>query len=211
MKASLPSFPFWLVTLLILSACATIKSPTFNKYYEAGVVAERQGDYAAAKENYYRALVNARVGLLSRKETAAAAYAYGKMLGVYCDYQGAEELLLEAKDLDQKVKWPSYIPLLELARIKTAQGDYQAAVKYFEQTLRLVDKKQFIESDPIAFAEVLQNYSVALGRLQRSADAQSAAARAETLRRAHPGGKPLAGPPPYGSQCPDGQAAPSDR
>jgi tetratricopeptide (TPR) repeat protein len=196
------------MTASFISGCARINSPTFKKYYQAGMAAERNEDYAAAKENFYRALVNARIGPLGPKETAAAAYSYGRMLGVYCDYQGAEELLQEAKRLDQETNGPVHMALVELARLKMDQGDYQAAVKYYGQAIALVDKKELIETDPAGFAVMFREYSAALSKVQRTAEAESFAARADALTRAHPGSQAVAERTPYGLKCAKDQPPP---
>jgi len=56
-----------LVALLffILNGCANpINRVTYQRYYQAGVAAEQNGQYGLAKINYYRALVNAQMGNL---------------------------------------------------------------------------------------------------------------------------------------------------
>ncbi|OGW39830.1 MAG: hypothetical protein A2X58_01460 [Nitrospirae bacterium GWC2_56_14] len=96
-------FFFVLSILVLLSGCANpLNRATFQRYYQAGIGAESQGDYNAAKENYYRALVNARIGNLEPELHASSSYSLGRMLGALCDRENSKKLLLEALKFDKE-------------------------------------------------------------------------------------------------------------
>lgn len=63
----------FLVLLLTITACTNpINRATFNKYMNAGMLAEKDGNLAAAEENYRRAYLNTQMGHLSEEEGGLA-------------------------------------------------------------------------------------------------------------------------------------------
>lgn len=194
----------WVVSalLLLMAGCANpVNRVTFKRYYTAGYVAENNKDYSAAKENYYRALVNARIGNLEPQLEASAAYSLGRMLGIQCDLDNAEKLLLEALQIDQKSNGPVHMSYFELARLNQAQQKYFESTAYFEKALPLVDNKKFIEADPIGMAGLFDEYSNALKLIGRQVDAEKIATRAQLLRKEYPGRKVVVERTPYNENC----------
>ena len=65
-----------------------------------------------------------------------------------------------------------------------------------------LDKANAGKSDPIGYAEILDDYKVALLKSDKAADAARVAKQAETLRAANTGKTATMLRPPYGGQCP---------
>lgn len=188
--------------LFVVMGCANpVNKVTYKKYYQWGMTAEQSQDYAKAKENYYRALVNARIGNLDPQDNASAAYSLGRMLGILCDHDNAEKMLLEALQFDEQSHGPVHMSFIELARLKLDQGKYSESTAYFEKALPLVDKKEYIDVDPIGFAVIFGEYSDALAKTGRQADAEKFAARAQQFRMDYPDRKAVAERTPYKENC----------
>ena len=135
-----------LCALIVFSVtgCANpINRVKYDKYYSWGVGAEQNEKYEIAKENYWRALVNARIGNLEPQYHAASSYSLARMLGILCDHENAEKLLLEAVKFDKESNGPVHMSYTELARLKLDQKKFDEAVSYYEQSLAIVDKKEF--------------------------------------------------------------------
>lgn len=188
--------------LLAIAGCANpINRVTYKRYYQWGMAAEQNQDYEKAKENYYRALVNARIGNLGPQDNASAAYSLGRMLGILCDHDNAEKMLLEGLQFDEQSHGPVHMSFIELARLKFDQGKYGESVAYFKKALPLVDKKEYIDADPIGFAVIYGEYSDALSKTGRQADAEKLAVKAEQLRMDYPDRKAVAERTPYKENC----------
>lgn len=63
----------FLILLLTVTACTNpINRVTFNNYMNAGMLAEKDGNLAAADENYRRAYINVQMGHLNQEEGGMA-------------------------------------------------------------------------------------------------------------------------------------------
>ncbi len=188
--------------LVLASACANpLNKATFQRYYQAGLIAETREDYAAAKEDYYRALVNARAGNLGPQLHACSSYSLGRMLGALCDHDNAEKLLLEALQFDRKSSGPAYMDLFELAYLKYDQGNFAQAAAYFEQALPLVQDQKYTQADPGTFVRHYQHYSEALSRTGKIEAAVLYSDRAKKLSELYPDKKPKADRIDYNQNC----------
>lgn len=190
------------VFFLVLNSCANpINRVTYQRYYQAGFVAEQEGQYELAKMNYYRALVNVRMGNLEPQRHAAAAYSYGRMLGILCDHKNAELMLTEALKYDKETSGPTHMALFELALLKYDREEYAEAVSYFGQAIPIVDKEEFIGTDPGQFVAYFTLYARALQEIGRAEEGKSFSIRAEELAKKYPDAKPRAGLTPYMKNC----------
>src|SRR5690242_20610605 len=91
------------LTLLGAGCANPINQHNAAKYHEWGEEAERAGNYQLAERNYYRALVNARVGRSPDAGVSMAMYNLGRVKGYLCKYDESEQLLTEALNLEEKV------------------------------------------------------------------------------------------------------------
>ncbi len=191
-----------LLLILILVGCANpLNRNTYNKYYRWGAAAEQNENYELAKENYYRALVNARIGNLEPQYHAASSYSLARILGILCDHENAEFLLLEAVKFDAESNGPIHMSYTELAKLKLDQKKYDEAAPYYEKLLSIVDNQEFIDSDPIGFSVIFNEYSQALSQLGRGNDAAQYRKRSEELRKKYPEKKAVAERTPYTINC----------
>lgn len=190
-------------TVIFLTGCANpVNRHTYEKYYSWGAGAEQNEDYENAKENYYRALVNARIGNLEASFHAASSYSLARMLGILCDHENAEKLLLDAVKFDKEADGPVHMSYVELARLKFDQKKFSEAVSYYEQALKIVDKQKFIDADPIGFVLIFEEYSHSLAELGRHEEAAPYIKRAQKLRQQFPNKKNIAERTPYTINCP---------
>jgi tetratricopeptide (TPR) repeat protein len=198
-----------LFVAIIVSGCANpINMHTAQKYLNAGIAAERSGDYVAAHENYYRAYVNTEIGHADDQRKALAMYNLARMKGYLCMKAAAEPLFLnsvavEEKALSQNGAWYTG-RLVETARFYYGFGEYPKAVPYFEKaTLRLVSSGNEAAS-PIEMADIWEDYAEALRRVGSVAKADELAGRARKLRDANPGKTARFSPFLYGKNCKGG-------
>lgn len=188
--------------LLIFIGCANpINRVTYDKYYGWGVGAEQAEKYEVARENYYRSLVNARIGSLEPQYHAASSYSLARMLGILCDHENAEMLLLDAVKFDTESNGPVHMSYLELARLKLDQKKFNEATSYFKKSLDIVDNEKFFNADPIGFAIIFEEYSTALRKIGKNDRAKIYSQRAIEIRKKHPGKEAIAERTPYLKNC----------
>jgi hypothetical protein len=171
-----------------------------------GLQAERAGDYQLAERNYERALINARLGHAPDAGMSMVAYNLGRVKGYLCKYEDAEKLLTEALRLQEKAGPPDSafvsMRLFELARFHYDRGEHERAIPYFARGFQVAGKLDAESKDPIGFAEVLEEYAIAL---EKSGDASSAFGRkseAAKLRALYPGRPAASLHVRYNQPCP---------
>lgn len=167
----------------------------------AAVRAQSSGDWHVALRNWARAVKNGEDGKLDDKTQAAYYYEYGRALGVTCSFDEAESYLLKAKDLDEKTTGEEFLSLSELARLNLDQKKYKQAVLYFEEAFPKLDKLHAAYRSPIAYADLLDEYSIALSMLNRNDESKRASNRASELRKKKKNGFSMTERTPYGSRC----------
>ena len=158
-----------LYTVLVLAGCASaINRKNAENYHQAGLQAEFRGDYALAERNFERALVNARLGDAPEAGVSMATYNLGRIKGYLCKHKESEELLLQALSMEEKVSGPESGNTskrhFELARLYFDQGKYSAAAEHYGKGIPIVKKLGVERSDPIALADAMDEYSVALSK-----------------------------------------------
>jgi len=146
--------------LCYLVGCAAhINKKNAEKYHEWGTQAEQKGDFKLAKQNYSRALINARMGNSPKSGISMVTYNLGRVTGYLCDYEESEKLLLDSLRLEEEAIGPesglTSMRLLELARLNYDQGHFQKAIPYFSRGVSIVEKLDIENSDPIGFSDVL--------------------------------------------------------
>jgi tetratricopeptide (TPR) repeat protein len=170
------------------------------------VEAELRGDFIFAERQYGRALINARLGHAPEAGISASMYGLGRMKGYLCKFEEAEPLLLEALKLEETVSGPEggiiTKRLFELARFYSDRGYYPQSIPYFARGIPAVAKLDIELSDPIAFADALDEYSIALERTGKSGEAQKFKTQATELRAKNAGRRAIFIPVRYGQRCP---------
>lgn len=194
-----------LFTMLIGGCANPVNLKTASIYYDSAVDAEIRGDYAFAERQYERALINARIGHAPPAGISASMYGLGRMKGYLCKFDEAQPLLVEALKIEESVSGPEgeimTKRLFELARFHSDRGQYSDSVPYFARGIPAVKKLNIEASDPIAFADALDDYSTALEKTGSIIEAQKVKAEAMELRIKNPGRRARFVPVRYGIGC----------
>lgn len=178
----------WLIALvMILSGCANpINERTATQYYNAGINAEKAGELDLARENYSRAYQNAVMGNLGPREEAYALYEWSRISGYLChpkeSREGFEEVLSiigrQGKGIEE-LKAPC---LSELARLLHDTGNHPDAVYYYAVAAIELEKVGIVKSDPIGYAQFLDEYQQSLEEIGSERLASEIGDKARRLR-----------------------------
>src|SRR6266478_8078810 len=91
-------------SLLSLIGCANpLNVGHYQRYMDLGGVAERRGDYEAARRFYVRSRNEAAAGFLGQEAESAALYNWARMAGMLGDFTLAEQGFKEALRVEEKV------------------------------------------------------------------------------------------------------------
>ncbi len=198
MKQSIIALGF---AVALISACSAFDTPTFQNNYSLynreALKAEKDGNWDAAAKRYFLALQNSQWAEEGKGVRADFLYKLGRAQGATCQFDKSEQSLNEAYSLNSRMPQA----LAELGRLKLSQNKLDDALGYFQRAMPDLEKSA--SADPIGVAEIFDDYSTALTKSSKAADAASAAKRAEALRTANPGKTAGMIKPPYGSQCPE--------
>ncbi len=177
----------------------------FAKYHETGLKAESARDYKTAEQNYEQALINARSGHAPDWVVSMTTYNLGRIKGYVCRDKDAEELLLEALKLEEKVSGSesgiATMRIFELARFYYDHRLYDKAIPFYKRGVEAVKNLGVESDDPIALANAIEEYSKALDSVGRSDDAKTAKQQADILRARNPGKKANFVPVRYNQSC----------
>ena len=170
----------------VLAACANpINHRTAEKYYAAGERALASGALPVAKENFSRALVNAKIGRLGPIAEAEAASKLAQVLGNMCEYDEAESMFLQALAAQEAAFGASSLRTVptrvELAQFNFDIGRYERAANYFEKAFE-VGGETLGRTDRSGYARLFDDYSAALDRSGNNAAAAEAQSKARSLR-----------------------------
>jgi tetratricopeptide (TPR) repeat protein len=189
---------------LTLTGCASaINTKNANYHATAANEAGKAGDWATARKEWAKALVNAQLVGATAQQLAVFNYEYGRALGVLCFWDEAEKYLSKAYELDLDTGGPEFMSLTELSRLKYDQKEYAKAAVYYERAIQAMDKAGAPRKAPIDFADILTEYTDTLYHTNRDADAKAIQERADDLRRNNPKGQSRTDRTPYGTQCKD--------
>ena len=174
-----------------LSACVSaINQKSADRYYEAGLQAESAKNWPLARQNYSRALVNARSGGAGMDYVSAVTYNLGRVTGYSCDYAQAESLLIESLALEQALPKPSVGNLMkrwsELGRLNFDQGKFKESAAWLSQAMSELERLNVPADDPIGFARFLEDAALAFEKSSGVSQAATLRSRADVLRIANP-------------------------
>lgn len=189
-----------LVACAVLSGCA-INESTAHRYANAGVSASQRGDWAVARENWRRAVINARLAHMNDRAMAVGHYEYGRASGVVCEWAEAEFALKEAYRLDTASGGPSYMAAYELGRMHFDRKQYAEAVEQYSLVKAEFERLQVETKDPVGYADYLDEYAMALEQTGKADEAQPLRVRSDQLRKTFPGKTAHTEKTPYGTQC----------
>jgi len=183
---------FLLSFVMLLVGCVSpINRLNAAKYHNWGLEAELAGNYQLAERNYERALINARLGHSPDAGMSMTMYNLGRVKGHLCKYNESQQLLTEALKLEEKVTGPdsgiTTMRLFELARLYFDREQYEKSLPYFARGIPAVKKLGIETSDPIALADALDQYSIALEKTGKQQESIEFRQEANGLRAKNPG------------------------
>lgn len=139
------------------------------------------------------------------EETTQALYRLGRIKGLLCKWEQAQDYLKEALLWEDRISGSDSVAVtkksVEIARFYSDRQDYHASLPYFDQAVSTAAGNGAVQSDPLAFAEVYEEYANALIRSDRTEDALPLQNEAAALKAAHPGQRPRYRPERYGENC----------
>lgn len=174
--------------------------------HEAGLKAERAGDYLLAERHFELALSNARSNRLPDDGfVSMAKYNLGRVKGYLCKNEEAEQLLLDALKLEENVSGPesgnTTMRLFELARFYYDHHRFERSIPFYKRGIEAARKLGVESDDPMALAGAIEEYSEALDNVGRSTDAKAAKKEADILRTSNAGKKANFVPVRYNQSC----------
>ncbi len=192
----------FLALLVLLTGCASeIQKRNAERFTLIGVQAQAQGDWDTARRAYARAVVNGEQAKLPQRTLAVLTYEYGRSLGVSCFFNLAEAELNRAYELDRQAGNPLYLSLTELARLTLDQQKFETSAGYFARAIEVMDQAKMVERAPTGYADILDEYAIALAKVGRKSEAIDVGKRASAIRKANPDGKSVTDRTPYGKFC----------
>jgi len=173
---------------LTLAACVTALPS--SQGIQSGNIAYHRGDYVQAKESFSAALQLATQENW-KPDIATAKYGLGRSLGQLCQFSEAEKYLIEAASLESEISGGKGIRLsqdyFELARLYYDYGKFDKAVPYFQKAIPLAEELGVASSDPIGYANVLEDYAIALSKIGDGNQTKAITQKIDTLRQSNPG------------------------
>jgi tetratricopeptide (TPR) repeat protein len=184
----------WIVAAgaLLVAGCADdLVRRESDNHFAAAHRFDLQGDYVSAREQYWKALVDARQSGATPATISMLTYNFGRTTGYTCHLEEAEKYLLEALEMEKAISGPesgiSTKRLFELARFYFDQGNFDKSVGYYDSGIPAIKKLGIAESDPITLANVLDEYSEVLASSGRGAEVAAIRQEAVAIRAANPG------------------------
>src|SRR4051812_247389 len=94
------------VSLLAVGCMPALNQKEADIHFEAAHRFDIAGDYVSARDQYWMALVNARLAGAGQATISMLTYNYGRTAGYTCRLEDAEKFLLEALELEKGVTGP---------------------------------------------------------------------------------------------------------
>jgi tetratricopeptide (TPR) repeat protein len=187
--------------LLSLAGCVSLTEGSAGESMQKGAAAENQGDWDAARRIYAQTFADKNLAQTSPRYRAVLHYEYGRSLGVTCFFTEAEHELTLAHNLDKKNSGVFYLSLTVLVRLNLAQQKFPEALSYFERALAELDPAITAKTTPVFYANVLDDYALALSGTGHPGRAKAATRQAAEVRANIIGEQRNGDTTPYGKQC----------
>ncbi len=192
-----------LVALVSLAGCVgAINQKEAEIHYAAAHRFDLEGDYLSARDQYLKALVDAKLVGASAATISMLMYNYGRTAGYTCQFEAAEKYLTESLDLERTVSGPqsgiTSMRIFELARYYFDRGEYAKSASFYAQGIPVLEKTDFVGKDPIAVANMLDEYATAAAKIN-APSASDLSHKALLLRQQNPGKQASFAPVRY--QC----------
>lgn len=188
--------------MILAGGCANpVNLRTAERYADACGTFLLQKEWWKARLNCGRAALNADLGHASPQVRAELWYEYGRASGAICDYAEAKRGLDTALKLDEDTGGPTFMSLLELARLELDQGHFKESAAYFARFEAAIPAATVEKEDPIGYADSLDEYARAVEGAGNGSAAFDLRQRSRKLRNANPGKSSNTDRTPYGKYC----------
>jgi tetratricopeptide (TPR) repeat protein len=191
---------FSCLSALVFVQCAVAEDPIAK-----GNRSLNAGHYDEALEAYSKALSRAKDDRFAQ-ERAIAMYGLARTNARLCRVDTAEKWFRDSIALRETL--PDVLGLawltqnyLEFARFLLSRGRTEEAAEYMGRAIPMLDDLGLEYSDPIAYAELLDDYAAALKAVGKDPESQVQADRAANLRRENPGVQADFKPMSYPADC----------
>ena len=187
------------IVTCLFSAAVFASNLELDEYLQRANAAKNRGDWESVASQIAQAINHPdlpKTGTIR----SAVHLEYGRAMGVLCQYEESEKYLLQAKEIAEKAKSPTFLTLYELAALSIARKKFAGAVEYFSQLHPMMEHELQNKTSTLVVADAYEKYAIAL-------TATGMPERAESLRRE--AGKirqtgatlPRGTLTPYGAQC----------
>lgn len=198
-------FLFISIIFSIVFSTIALSNPINRKnakvYAQTADKAAKSGDWEAARLNWAKAVKNSELGKINESTLSVFYYEYGRALGVTCFNELAEKYLLKSLHIDEKLTGNTYLPLAELTRLNLDNKDYSEATEYYKKLFPELDKLNASTKAPIAYADMLDEYSYSLLELGLKDKAEKTKFQANKIRSKHSRHYSITDRTPYGTKC----------
>ncbi|MDB6124720.1 MAG: uncharacterized protein JWQ71_3713 [Pedosphaera sp.] len=187
------------IAIFALIVCSTgcrnpINAKIESRYYQAGDQAEKGGDLELARKDYNRSYCNAVAGNLGFEAEAYPLYEWSRVTGYLGMYADAEQgfiktltLIDKAKGKADKLRAPT---LCELAWLLFDTKEHARAIPVFEAAVQELERRDALHTDPVSFAEFLDDYAESLKAAGFIGQAEAIAQRSAAIREQNQGASP---------------------
>jgi tetratricopeptide (TPR) repeat protein len=197
-----------IASTLLITACSTPSHHQVESHrHTQAALYEKAGDYEYARRLYTTEMFHARLGHPPESGIATTYYNLGRVKGYLCDKADAEMLLLKAleerqggSEADSNI---SSKYLLELAMFYFDNERYASSVPYYSRGIAMAIKHGQRDNDPVALAQMYDDYSSALKQTGQRAEAERAGEAAAELRANNRNQEAVSIPKRYNQNCPD--------
>ena len=201
MKTNTLELIIFAILSLTLHSCSTKLSIGVVNHLDIAYQYQDNADWKAARDHFGKALTQAESEGAHGRYLAIINYEYGRALGVTCSFKESEYHLLKALELDDKNGGESFKDLTELARLQYDQEKYSKANIYYEKSFSALDQWDAEKKAPIAYADLLIEYSEAHQRLGNSGRAKDILNKAMAIRNRNSERHSITERTPYGKYC----------
>lgn len=197
---------------LLMTACASTNHSTMTTHHTMmehhhtnAATHEKAGNYIKAKRLYMKEMHHARLGHPPAAGISSTYHNLGRIKGYLCEISKAEFFLLQSlqakkKELEVESRAMAMYQL-ELAMFYYDQARYSSSAPYYASSIPMAIQYGMQEDDPIAVAQMVDEYATVLEKTNHPTQAIDARKQAQQLRANSPDKKAHFMPTRYQQDC----------
>ena len=198
--------------VLLMTACASTNHPAMTAHHSKiehhhtnAAMHEKMGNYIKAKRLYMKEMHHARLGHPPAAGVSSTYHNLGRIKGYLCETSQAEFFLLESlrakkKERDTESRAVALYQL-ELALFYYDHARYSSSLPYYASSIPMAIQYGLQKDDPIALAQMFEEYASALDKTNQPTQAIDARKQAQQLRTSNPDKKAHFMPTRYQQDC----------